>query len=105
MTPYFNFKRFFELRGRLFDLIRKVDDGYHKSYEGALDVMLSFPNIYESDGNPECEWLCWIELGCYLLIEDGRHKKFHGETFDECLDQFEEWLTKRENDFTNGGAH
>lgn len=100
MTPYFNFKRFFELRGRLFDLIRKVDDGYHKSYEGALDVMLSFPNIYESDGNPEREWLCWIELGCYLLIEDGRHKKFHGETFDECLDQLEDWLTKRESDFS-----
>lgn len=48
-----NCSRFFSLRERLFDLILLVNEGHRKSYEGALDVRFSFPNIYESRENPE----------------------------------------------------
>lgn len=91
-----DFSRFYALRKRLFDLIRYVDDGYHKSYEGALDICFSFPCIFESKGNPEPEESVRIELHCYLLCE-GWHKEFVGRSFDECLDKFEAWLNRVES--------
>lgn len=87
-------ERFYGLRQRVFDLIEKVDDGYHKSYEGACEVRLYFDNIYETDdvrtvGDVE------IELHCYLLV-NGRHIAWKGRSFAEALDQFEEWLAETE---------
>ena len=43
-------ERFYALRQRVFDSVRKVDDGYHKSYEGAVDIRICFANIFEGDG-------------------------------------------------------
>ena len=80
--------RFFTLRQRIFDLIRAVDEGYHKSYEGALDIVLSFPDYFTSEGTPEIPEVCRIELHCYLLC-DGRHQEFVDHTFDGCLDRLE----------------
>lgn len=88
-------RRFFMLRERLFSLIRDVDEGYHKSYEGAMDVTMSFPSIFESDGAEESPEVVSIHLHCYLLC-DGRHKEFAAPSFSECLDRFEEWLTNVE---------
>ena len=33
-----DWKRFFKLREKVFNKIKEVDEGYHKSYEGAMDV-------------------------------------------------------------------
>lgn len=85
-------ERFYALRTRLFELIQAVDDGYHKSYEGAVDLTISFPDVFESEYNakfpPEYYTLT---VHCYLLI-NGRHKDFEGETFTKCLNQFEKAL-------------
>lgn len=89
------FTRFYKLRERLFALIRKVDEGYHKSYEGALDVTLSFPSIYESDDIHAPPDKVTIELHCYLLC-NGRHETFSGYSFGECLYEFERWISQRE---------
>ena len=91
-----NSSRFYMLRQRLFDLIRAVDNGYHKSYEGAIDINFSFPNIFESSGNPEPAELVRIELHCYLLCS-GRHEEFTGHSFEEALDKFERWIEERED--------
>lgn len=89
------FSRFYELRERLFRLIRYVDEGYHKSYEGALDVTFMFPNIYKSNENPEPAEQVNIELHCYLLC-NGRHETFRGDSFEKCMDEFERWIETRE---------
>ena len=65
-------ERFYSLRERLFALIRHVDDGYHKSYEGAMDVRFCFDNIYEADSVRDIGYV-EIELHCYLLTEDISH--------------------------------
>ena len=83
-------ERFYGLRQRVFDLIEKVDDGYHKSYEGAIDVRICFDNIYEADNVRDVSFV-EIELHCYLLV-NGRHISWNGETFSEALDKFEDWL-------------
>ena len=90
-----DFERFFKLRQRLFDLIRVVDEGYHKSYEGAIDLDMSFQSIYESEGNPEDPYFVIISVHCYLICS-GRHEEFKAYTFKDCLDSFEEWLSGRE---------
>ena len=87
-----NLTRFFALRQRLFDLIRYVDEGHHKSYEGALDLTFSFTNVFESEDNPEPPDSVRIDLACYLLPFRGRSETFMGDTFDSALDNFEKWL-------------
>lgn len=83
-------KRFYRLRQRVFDLIRKVDDGYHKSYEGSVDVRICFENIFEAETVKDIGFV-EIELHCYLLI-NGRHISWDGNTFTEALDKFEDWV-------------
>ena len=91
--------RFYALRKKLFDLIEKVDDGYHKSYEGAIDLTIGFPDIFESEYNAELppEYYT-LTVHCYLLI-NGRHQDFDGQTFDECLDKFESGLAHWEKEW------
>ena len=93
-----DFERFYKLRRRLFELIRTVDEGYHKSYEGATDVTFSFTNIYESQSVSEPPESVAIELHCYLLIDDGRHMRITGRSFEECLDRFSAWLSEKERE-------
>lgn len=87
-------ERFYRLRERVFDLIREVDDGYHKSYEGAVDVRICFDNIYEADDVRDVSFI-EIELHCYLLV-NGRHISFNGHSFKEAMDKFEDWLAHTE---------
>ena len=98
MRQLFNekdFYRFDRLRDRVFKLIEKEleddDGGCHKSYEGAIDLTISYPNYFEQENEPYCQ----IELHCYLLI-NGRHITFDGETMKDALDGFEAWIKERE---------
>ena len=88
-------ERFLAFRKRVFDLIKKTDDGYHKSYEGAMDVRYSYSNIYESEENVECLDFVEIELHCYLLV-NGRHITWGGRTFDRAMEKAESWLKDTE---------
>lgn len=83
--------RMITLRKRLFGLIRAVDEGYHKSYEGALDITISLPGIFDSEDDVAFK----IEISCYLLCY-GRGETFRGESMEECLDQFEVWIEDKE---------
>lgn len=87
-------ERFFSLRERVFTLIRKADEGYHKPYEGAVDVHLCFNNIYESKGVRDID-IVEIELHCYLLVDE-RHITWYGRTFEEAMDYFENWIETTE---------
>ena len=84
-------ERIMALRRRLFDLIRAVDEGHHKSYEGALDISISLPGIFESEDDTTSK----IELGCYLLCY-GRCETFCGNSIKECIDRFEAWIEDKE---------
>ena len=88
-----NWKRFFALRRRVFDAIDSIvndpdDDGYHKSYEGAMDVTFCFDNYFNADNDEHAIAGVKIELHCYLLI-NGRHEEWWGDTFEEALDKAE----------------
>lgn len=87
ITPS-EWQRFYTLRKGLFDLIERVDDGYHKSYEGAIDVTIAFDDIFSSDGPEDPPVFFILEVHCYLLI-NGRHERYTSESFSECLDKFE----------------
>ena len=86
--------RFYRLRQRVFDLIREEDDGYHKSYEGAMDVRICFDSIFEADNVRDVSFV-EIELHCYLLV-NGRHISWDGNTFTQALDKFEDWVKETE---------
>ena len=87
-------ERFYALRQRVFDSVRKVDDGYHKSYEGAVDVRICFANIFEAESVKDVAFI-EIELHCYLLV-NRRHISFDGYTFREAMDKFEDWINETE---------
>lgn len=87
------FQRFFTLRQRVFDAIDRIvndpeDDGFHKSYEGAMDVEFSFSNYFAADGDVRRMDCVKITLHCYLLI-NGRHESWYGQTFAEALQKAE----------------
>ena len=91
-----DFARFAQLRSRFLRLVRKVDDGYHKSYEGAMDLTFGFPNIFETERSKEnAPDFVRLTVHCYLVI-DGRHKEYTGDTLGECLDRFYEDIVKWE---------
>ena len=87
-----NWERFFTLRKRVFDAIKKIvedpeDDGHHKSYEGAMEVEFCYGDYFTSSDEKDLDGVI-IKLHCYLLI-DGRHKEWYGRTFEEALDKAE----------------
>lgn len=71
------------LRERLYRCIEDElrEDGHHKSYEGALDVTLSFPNIFDRREPPH--WT--ITWHCYVVPKDGRHFHWKGRTLAEAI--------------------
>ena len=65
-----------------------MSGGYHKDYEGRMEIGYSLPGIFH-----ESEKISWfINLSCYLLC-DGRGEDFVGATFEDCLDQFEKFVS------------
>ena len=83
-----DWERFYRLRCRIFELIHAVDEGIHKSYEGAIDLTLGFDNVWESGNSASPPSVFNLDLYCYLLI-NGRQKRYQGRTFEQCLDQLE----------------
>ena len=84
------YKRFEKLRTRLFSTIsfeNQLSGGYHKSYEGALEIGLSFLGYFDDEKPPTWN----IHLSCYLLCT-GRGEDFAGKTFNLCLDRLEEFI-------------
>lgn len=75
--------RLASLREQLFRCIEDElkKDGMHKSYEGAIDVTLSFPPIFERSNQPE--WT--ITWHCYIVPESGRHHSWSGRTLAEAI--------------------
>lgn len=71
------------LRERLFrcveDELSKAE--VHKSYEGALEVILSFPDIFHRAAPPT--WV--IRWSCYLVLSKGNERAWHGKTLGEAL--------------------
>lgn len=71
------------LRERLYRCVEDEmnEDTLHKSYEGALDVTLSFPSIFERHESPS--WI--ITWHCYVVPESGRHFHWKGKTLAEAI--------------------
>lgn len=71
------------LRERLYRCIEDElrEDPGHKSYEGAIDVTLSFPNIFNRSEPPS--WT--ITWHCYVVPETGRHHDWSGRTLSEAI--------------------
>lgn len=65
-------------------------DNCHKSYEGAMDVTLSLPNIFVRDDKPKWH----ISLHCYVINMNGRHHNWTGDTLSEALAKAEHDLGK-----------
>lgn len=85
---------FISLRGKVFDLIRKIlaDDPMCKSYEGLFEISAQYGDYFEEySTEPE---IVVITLHCYLLGK-GRHHQFRGKTFEDALcrlqEQVDEW--------------
>ena len=87
--------RFYKLREKLFDEIKKIleEDGYCKSYEGAMAI--GFPNYLQ--GRDESEDKFSITLDCYV-VGPSRHYQWFGKTFEESLSKAENeilsWIIK-----------
>lgn len=89
-----DFERFHRLREKTFAEIGKAleaNDGYGKSYEGAFEIVLEYPNFYE-DPDATSGPVVIIRLHCYIL-GPARHYEWKGKTFSEAL-------TKAERDIT-----
>jgi hypothetical protein len=79
-------ERFLTLRKKLFEAIgiELAEDNGCKSYEGALEVTLCFPNYFEDEYCDEGVILYVIELHCYVL-GPSRHYRWDGRSFDVAL--------------------
>ena len=87
-----NWQRFFDLRRKVFKAIERIvtdpdHDGFHKSYEGAMDVTFCFDNYFEANDVTDVSFVK-IELHCYLMV-NGRHEAWTGSTFADALDKAE----------------
>ena len=85
-----NIERFNSLRKRVFKLIADelAEDPYCKSYEGAIEIVTSYPDYFEDETADKGIDYCKITLHCYVL-GSGRHHDFIGKNFKEALDKFE----------------
>ena len=79
------------LRERLFVMIERhlAEDPHCKSYEGAVEIVRSYPNVWEHRAGDQPEWK--LHLHCYV-IGGSRHHEFVGNTAGAVLDLFESWI-------------
>jgi len=94
---------FNSLRKRVFAMIEKelaIGDCC-KSYEGAIEVAVEYPNYFEDEKAEKAPcWYC-ITLHCYV-IGCGRHYDFKGKTFTEALNKFESQIDQWERRHIDG---
>lgn len=97
-----DWERFYHLRNRIFTLIAAAlnEDPYCKSYEGAIDLDISFPNYFETNSAYDPPEYFGIELHCYILI-NGRHETYKGKTLSQCLDKMERAISLWEFEWKN----
>lgn len=88
-------ERFFALRKRVMKAIHEqllIDCGC-KSYEGAFEWTVCYPNYFEDDTGDMGATHFVLTLHCYVL-GPARHYDWHGKTMDKVLDQAEKDILK-----------
>ena len=93
-------QRFIALRCRLFKMIHQElkRDPCCKSYEGSLEINVTYPDYFEDEEAESGPDYCYITLHCYVLGPT-RHYDFKGKTMKEALDKMDEALTRWENGY------
>ena len=88
-------ERFFELRKKVMKAIeRELDSDPHcKSYEGAFEWTVCYPNYFEDDAGDMGATHFVLTLHCYVL-GPARHYDWHGKTMEEVLDKAEKDIFK-----------
>ena len=79
--------RFDQLRQRVMRAVEyelKMNDGYCKSYEGAFEVTMSFPEYFQDETGTKPPDFVSITLHCYVLGPH-RHYTWEGPTFLDAL--------------------
>lgn len=96
--------RFRELRRRLFIMIGKAlkEDHCHKSYEGAIELTVEYPNYFEDTAAVDYTVWYHLKIHCYVLGPQ-RHYELIGGSFDEVLDKFEQTLNEWESEWESEG--
>jgi hypothetical protein len=85
MTPE-QILRISEIRSRVIRATYEAfrEDGYHKSSEGACEVALCLPNMFEADQRPS-----WTVSVYSYVLGPNRNHNWMGATLDEALVQAE----------------
>lgn len=102
-----SYQRFLNLRREVMGLIGRAmaEDPYGKSYEGAFELIIDYPNFYEDEHGTKEADAYGIRLHCYVL-GSGRHPEWWGLTFEEALLKAEaeihSWKEDDEEDSTDG---
>lgn len=84
-----SFQRFENLRAKVFGAIaaQLAIDPYCKSYEGAFEIVMGWPDYFEDEQMTAQPWV-HIILHCYVL-GPARHYEWKGRTFAEALNKAE----------------
>ena len=92
--------RFRELRRRLFIMIGKAlkENPCHKSYEGAIELTVEYPNYFEDTAAVDYPVWYRLKIHCYVFGPQ-RHYELIGGSFDEVLDKFEQTLNEWESEW------
>ena len=96
--------RFDRLRQRVMRAVEyelKLNDGYCKSYEGAFEVTMSFPEYFQDETGTKPPDFVSITLHCYVLGPH-RHYTWEGPTFLDALRKAEaeidSWIEAQHGD-------
>ena len=96
--------RFDRLRQRVMRAVEyelKLNDGYCKSYEGAFEVTMSFPEYFQDETGTKPPDFVSITLHCYVLGPH-RHYTWEGPTFLDALRKAEaeidSWIEAQDGD-------
>ena len=87
-------KRFYALRKKVMQAIEEQlsIDGHCKSYEGAFEWTMCYPNYFEDENGVANATHFVLTLHCYVL-GPARHYDWHGKTMAEALDKAEKEIS------------
>ena len=97
-------ERFQALRKKVMDSVRwelTQNDGYCKSYEGAFELIVGYPNYFEDEEATQGPDSYCIRLHCYVL-GPARHYDWFGKTFGEALTKAEREIASWIEEDTDG---
>jgi hypothetical protein len=83
------YERLEKYRQSVFAALKQITEdpeycGHCKSYEGAIEITVCYPNFFEQEAGPRYK----ITLHCYLL-GPARHYNWFGESLEICVAQAE----------------